>query len=74
MDKDGTLDEKEIQGRLTSTQFREADPDHDNTLTRDEYLVFVRKAFRAATPDSDGTIDARELQTRPGRAFLVLLQ
>ena len=74
VDKDGTLDEKEIQGRLTSTQFREADPDHDNTLTRDEYLVFVRKAFRAANRDGDSTVDANELGTPAGRALILLLR
>src|SRR6516165_5076139 len=58
VDKDGTLDEKELGARLTKAQFREADPDNDKTLTKDEYLVFVVKAFRTANRDNDGTLDA----------------
>ena len=74
VDKDGTLDEKELQGRVSKTQFREADPDNDNTLTKNEYMVFVAKAFRTANRDSDSTLDAKELQTAAGRALLRLMQ
>jgi hypothetical protein len=63
-----------LQGRLTSAQFREADPDHDNTLTKDEYVVFVTKAFKRANRDTDDTLDAGELQTPAGRAFILLLR
>src|SRR6202023_265650 len=35
---DATLDRKEIGGRADKAQFQEADPDHDGTLTKDEYL------------------------------------
>ena len=73
-DKDGTLDEKELQGHMTKRQFAEADPDNDKTLTRDEYLVFVTKAFRAANRDGDSTVDANELGTPAGRALILLLR
>ena len=73
-DHDGTLDEKELQGHMTRTQFREADPDNDKTVSRDEYMVFVTKAFRAANRDSDSTVDARELGTPAGRALLLLMR
>jgi hypothetical protein len=73
-DKDGALDEKELQGHMTKRQFAEADPDNDKTLTRDEYLVFVTKAFRAANRDGDSTIDANELGTPAGRALLLLMR
>jgi hypothetical protein len=68
------VDESELQGRLTSTQFREADPDHDKTLTKNEYLVAARKALRAADRDNDNSVDANELQTPPGRVLILLMQ
>jgi len=73
-DKDGTLDEKELQGHMTKRQFAEADPDNDKTLTSDEYLVFVTKAFRAANRGGDRTVDADELGTPAGRALILLLR
>jgi hypothetical protein len=74
VDKDGTLDLKELHGRLTEKQFREADPDNDNTLTKNEYLAFVEQAFKAADPDGDGTLDGIELNTEAGQALLHLLK
>jgi hypothetical protein len=72
-DKDGTLDLKELNGRLGRNAFRAADPDHDNTLTKDEYLALIERWFRAADRDHDGTIDAAEFRTPAGRALLRLL-
>jgi Ca2+-binding EF-hand superfamily protein len=40
-DSDATLDRKEIGGRAGKTQLQQADPDHDGTLTKDEYLDLV---------------------------------
>src|SRR5580704_368078 len=37
-DSDATLDRKEIGGRAGKTQLQQVDPDHDGTLTKDEYL------------------------------------
>jgi hypothetical protein len=51
-DKDGTLDLKELHGRLTQKEFTAADPDNDGTLTKDEYLAVVEKRFKAADPDT----------------------
>ena len=73
-DHDGTLDLRELRGRLTARELRAADPDRDNTLTKDEYLALVEKRFNAANPDHDGTVDAKELKTRAGRALLRLLR
>jgi hypothetical protein len=36
-DKDATLDKHEPAGRLSESAV--ADPDHDGTLTKDEYLA-----------------------------------
>jgi Ca2+-binding EF-hand superfamily protein len=73
-DHDGTLDKRELARRLTAKELAAADPDHDGTLTRDEYLAVVEQRFSAADPDHDGTLDARELNTRAGRALLRLLK
>ena len=73
-DKDGTLDIKELQGRLSRKDFAAADPDKDKTLTKDEYLAVVAQRFKAADPDNDGTISAAEFQTDAGRALVRLLK
>ena len=73
-DHDGTLDKRELAGRLSARELAAADPDHDGTLTVDEYLVVVERRFSAANPDKDGTLDARELNTRAGKALLRLLK
>ena len=73
-DHDGTLDRRELRGRLSAKEFAAADPDKDGTLTKDEYLAVVEQRFKAADPDNDGTLDAKELSSRAGRAFLRLLQ
>jgi Ca2+-binding EF-hand superfamily protein len=73
-DKDGTLDKHELSRRLSARELAAADPDHDGTLTKEEYLAVVEQRFRAADPDHDGTLDAKELRTGPGRALLRLLK
>ncbi len=73
-DHDGTLDRRELAGRLTATELEAADPDHDGTLTIDEYLAVVERRFNAANPDKDGNLDAKELNTRAGQALLRLLK
>ena len=73
-DKDGTLDKRELARRLSAKELAAADPDHDGTLTKDEYLAVVEQRFSAADPDHDGTMDAKELNTAAGRALLRLLR
>lgn len=73
-DHDGTLDARELRGRLTAKELAAADPDRDGTLTLDEYLSVVEQRFNAANPDKDGTLDAKELNSRAGRALLRLLR
>jgi Ca2+-binding EF-hand superfamily protein len=72
-DKDGTLDIKELQGRLSRKDFDAADPDKDKTLTKEEYLAAVEKHFKAADADNDGTVSAAEFNTPSGRALVRLL-
>jgi len=59
---------------LTAKEFADADPDHDGTLTKDEYLTVVEQRFTAADPDHDGTLDAKELSTKARQALLRLLK
>ena len=73
-DRDGTLDKRELARRLTPKELAAADPDHDGTLTKDEYLAVVEQRFNAADPDHDGTLDAKELNTKAGQALLRLLK
>jgi Ca2+-binding EF-hand superfamily protein len=73
-DKDGTLDKHELSQRMSAKELAAADPDHDGTLTKDEYLAVVEQRFKAADPDHDGTLDAKELNTAAGRALLRLLK
>ena len=73
-DKDGTLDKHELSRRLSTKELAAADPDHDGTLTKDEYLAVVEQRFGAADPDHDGTLDAKELKSGAGRALLRLLK
>jgi Ca2+-binding EF-hand superfamily protein len=73
-DKDGTLDKRELTRRLSAKELADADPDHDGTLTKDEYLALVEQRFGAADPDHDGTLDAKELNSPAGKALLRLLR
>jgi Ca2+-binding EF-hand superfamily protein len=73
-DHGGTLDKRELAGRLSAKELAAADPDHDGTLTADEYLAVVEERFNAANPDKDGTLHAKELNTSAGKALLRLLR
>jgi len=73
MDKEGTLDINELQGRLSRKDFAAGDPDKDKTLTKDEYLAIVEQRFKAADADHDGTVNAAEFRTPAGRALARLL-
>jgi Ca2+-binding EF-hand superfamily protein len=73
-DKDGTLDKRELSRRLSAKELAAADPDHDGTLSKEEYLALVEQRFNAADPDHDGTLDAKELNSPAGKALLRLLK
>ena len=73
-DKDGTLDRKELHGRVPDAEWSAADPDNDKTITKAEYLAYVEAVFKKADADHDGTINAKELKTPAGEALLRLLK
>lgn len=69
-DNDGTIEPKELHGRLSKKEFKAADPDNDGTLDKNEFLAVVESLFKAADPDNDGTLDEKELAAKPGKALL----
>lgn len=72
-DNDGTLDAKELEGRLTEAEIKAADPDNDGTLDEKEYMAVVEQKFKAADPDDDGTVDLKELESPAGQELLKLI-
>ena len=72
-DNDGTLDRREMRGRVSAKVFAAADPDKDGTLDKTEYMTIVEQRFKAADPDNDGTLDSKELKSPAGRSLLRLL-
>lgn len=72
-DKDGTLDRKELRGRVGLFEFLRANRDKDKTLDKAEYLALVEARFKAANRDGDGTIECRELESLRGRRLMRLI-
>ena len=72
-DKDGTLDRKELHGRLSRKEFAAADADHDGTLSKEEYLSAVEARFKAADADHNGQLTHWEFHTGHGWALIQLL-
>jgi Ca2+-binding EF-hand superfamily protein len=72
-DKDGTLDVKELRGRLSKQELQANDPDHDDTLTKDEYLAIVEQRFKSADANHDGKLKIDELTSAPGAVLVKLI-
>lgn len=72
--KDGTLDRKELRGRISRKEFDAADTDHEGTLSKEEYLNAVEARFKAADADHSGTLTHYEFHTPKGRALTRLLR
>jgi Ca2+-binding EF-hand superfamily protein len=72
-DHDGTLTLMELKGRVSETEFSAADRKGDKKLTKEEYLDLVAKAFKAGDVDNDDVLDAGDLKSKPGQAFLKLV-
>ena len=58
---------------MTAKELAVADPDHDGTLTKDEYLAVVEQRFNAADSDHDGTLDAMELHSNAAVSLVRLV-
>jgi Ca2+-binding EF-hand superfamily protein len=72
-DNDSTLDSKEVKGVIGAKAFKAADPDHDGTIDKNEYLAYIAKVFDKVDTDHDGTIDAKELGTPSGQSLKRLI-
>jgi Ca2+-binding EF-hand superfamily protein len=72
-DRDGTLDANELRGHLSNEEIQSNDPGHDNTLTKDEYLVIVKQRFNAADANHDGKLKIDEFTSVPGAALVKLI-
>jgi len=72
-DHDGTLTLMELKGRVSEKEFSAADHKGDKKLTKEEYLDLVTKAFKAGDVDNDDVLDAGDLKSKPGQAFLKLV-
>ena len=73
-DHDGTLDSKELKGRLAKKDWAAIDTDNDKTVSKDEYAAYVAAAFKLADVDGEGTLDKKELRSKAGRVLTKLLR
>lgn len=74
-DGDRTLELDEVKGRLSKAQFMAADSlIKDGKLGRLEWLILVKKTFRAANPDGDRTIECDELHNAAGKSLYRMLK
>lgn len=73
-DKDGTLDKKELKGRVSKKAFKKSNLDNDKTLDQKEFEALIEYRFKAANKDSDNTVDDKELSKKKGKKLLQLMQ
>ena len=74
VDKDQTLDRKELKGHLSKKAEKSGDADHDGTLDKAEFVAIVEKLFTAANTGKDNALDCAELRSKAGRAMMRLLK
>ena len=72
-DKDGALDANELWGHISKEELQSNDPDHDGTLTKDEFLAIVDQRFKAADANHDGKLKIEEFTSVLGAALVKLI-
>ncbi len=72
-DKDGTLDIDELSGRLAKDEIEAGNPDHKETLTKDEYLAIVDLRFKGVDLSHDQKLDIQELSSPSGESLVKLI-
>lgn len=77
-DKDKTLDQKELKGRLTEAGMAMADSDKDKTVDEAEFVGYADKLFdEADIHKKDGaehpSLTERELESPAGKKLIMLL-
>lgn len=60
--------------RIDRKGFSAADPDHDGTLSKDEYFALAEKLFNKADTNGDGTLDSKQVRSKARRALARLLR
>ncbi len=73
-DQDGSLDARELQGRMSPAEIANEDPDKDGTLDKGEYLAAVDARFGAVNGKAGNILGCRELRSKAGEALLRLLK
>ena len=62
-------------GDMSSTHLGDtAKPTPEEQALAKEYLAAVGERFKMADPDGDGTLDAKELNSKAGKALLALIK
>lgn len=72
-DGDTTLETDETEGRLTTKDWKRVNKDGDETLEMDEWLSIARTRFAAADANKDGKLTAAELDSKAGRAVVLVI-
>ena len=78
-DKDRTLDQKELKGRLSDAGMAMADTDKDKTIDESEFVSYADKLFDEANvtkkPGNDHpTLTEKELGNPAGQKLIMLLR
>jgi hypothetical protein len=73
-DQDGSLDARELEGRMTPAEIANEDPDKDGTLDKGEFLAAVDARFAAINGNARNVLTCRELRSKAGEALLLLLK
>ena len=75
VDHDGTLSRREVAGRVSGAEFKQANSDRDRTLDKAEDLKLVEQRFDAAAGGPDKTIQTADLSSSSaGKQMLELMQ
>ncbi len=79
-DKDKTLDQKELKGRLSEAGMTSADTDKDKSVDEAEFVTYAHKLFDEANVHHKAgetkhpTLSERELETPAGQKLITLLR
>ena len=78
-DKDKTLDQKELKGRLSAAGMSMADTDKDKTVDEAEFVGYAETLFdEADTHKKDGaehpSLTKRELESPAGKKLMMMLR
>ena len=71
---DGKLDVKKLHDRIPKKDWHTADPDNDQTITKDEYLAYVEALFKLADTNGEGKLEGNELRSPVARKLERLLK